>query len=250
MSYDIKIQNRCDHRISWTEVVLELYDSSKVILPYPVASNSSFKIRINNVLVASEDYTITTRNKPILDTPNVESILLFDKKIKFYEPIIEVSYTTQVKYCPKCNGRKIVDDFIYNNRGDIETVKNEDLLFQRFEKMILTNVRSNVFHKWYGTNLVDLIGMKITDRVLLRNRIIGEINSVAEKIKNIQGKIVSSGRKISSRELLDKILNIELRDTDDPSMFIINVVLRTQKGTELEYSQYISLDETIEEVIA
>jgi len=237
MSYDIKLQTYCDHKILWSRALLEI-DRKTVYLPYPLGSAASLKVRINGVIRSPLTYTIKTTRQPLslVLISNIE----FYNKIKDYDPIIEFFYVTTPETCPKCLNVKNIDDFQINGHGDIEMISKEILLLQQVEKIITTKLSSNVFHSWYGTELHSLIGTKIFDKQLLYSRIREQITNAINKLRTIQKQMLASGRNFDPGELFGKLLKIDVEDTDDPTMILVTVTFTSQSGTSIEYSQYLS----------
>jgi hypothetical protein len=237
MSYDIKLQNYCDHKILWARAQLEM-DRKTVYLPYPLGSAASLRVRVNGERYTNTSYSIKTVRQPLslVTISNIE----FNLKIKNYDPIIEFLYVTVPETCPKCLNVKTIDDFAINGKGDMEVVSKELLLLQQVEKIITTKISSNAFHIWYGTDLHSLIGTKIHDRQLLYTRIREQVNNAIDKLKNVQKQMQSSGRKFDPGELFGKLLKIDIEETEDPSMVLVTVTFTSQSNTPLEYSQYLS----------
>jgi hypothetical protein len=241
MSYDIKLQTYCDHRIQWYRAELET-DRKTIYLPYPIASVSSLKIRINGVEQNNSAYTVKSVRQYL--SLIVVSHIEFFKKIKDNGPIIEVNYTTLLDNCPKCVGVKVIDDFYINGEGDYEMVSKEILLLQQVEKIIVTQQTTNIFHTWYGTSLHSFIGIKQTNRELLKTRIREQISTAIEKLKTIQNQMEASGRKFDPEELFGKLLGIDVEDTDDPTILLVTVNFTSKSNYSIEYSQYLSLNTT------
>lgn len=241
MSYDIKLQGYCDHKIQWSRVEMEI-DKFTLYPPYPVAATSSLKMRINNVIQPSESYVVKTlrRNLSLI----IYTEIRMNSKIKHFNPIIELYYTTYPEYCPKCVGLKNVDDMIIDGNGDIQMVEKEILLLQQVEKIIVTKISSNSFHPWYGANLYSLIGSKIYDRSIVEDKVKEQIEEAIDRLKNIQRQMLSSGRKFDPGELFGKLLRIDIDNTDDPATILVTVHFTSQSGSPIEYSQYLVLNDT------
>lgn len=241
MSYDIKIQNYCDHKILWAQAQLET-DRKTVYFPYPMASAASLIVRVNGVEMPSSSFNIRTKRQPL--SLVVVSNIEFYSKIKHLNPIVELFYVTFPETCPKCLNVKTTDDFFINGSGDYEMISKELLLLQRVEKIIVTKVSSNLFHFWYGTDLHSLIGTKIFDRTLMETRVREQIANAIEKLKTTQDRMVSSNRQFDPGELFGKLLKIEIEDTQNPTIMLVTVSFTSQSGTPMEYSQYLSTNLT------
>lgn len=241
MSSDIKIQNLCDHRINWQQYSLQS-DKKTIRFNYPIGSSKSFHLRVNGIEKSRKSYVLKTDKSPLTDILN--SVLVFNKRVKDFQPLIEVSYVTVLQYCPKCLGTKYLDDAVYNNSGDFTQVENERLLIQEVEKYIVTRVSSNPFHRWLGTQLHELIGTKILDLDLLRSRVLEQVNSALDQLKRIQQQLVSSGRVVTDGELFDQLLSVDLEpDESDPSIVHVIVRFTARSGKTLEYVQLLELSQ-------
>jgi hypothetical protein len=245
MSYDPKLQNKCDHRINWESYSLE-GDRKTVILKYPVSAVSSLGLRVNNVAAAPNTYGVVTTKKPL--SLEYTSSVVMTNKILYWDPLIEVSYVTLDKTCPKCLSVKTVDDFSYTQSGDIKMAKKEYLLLQMMEKAIVTKVSSNPFHSWYGTDLHSLIGSKIVDISFTKTKIIEQVSAAVETVKNLQKSLVASNRLVDPGELFGQLLNIDVRQGDDPTIVLVTVIFTSQSNQTLEFSQLIDLSTTRERV--
>jgi len=239
MSYDLKIQNLCDHKINWEKALLGS-DYKTISLKYPISASASVSLRINNVVINTDDYTIyyLENNESVVEP---KTYIRMKKKIKLYDPFIEVQYVTYIPYCPKCLSVKTIDDIAYSNYGDFITAENELQLVQNVEKYIVTKIESNKFHSWFGTNLHSLLGTKIKDIDDLRASVRDQVNQAIEKLKKIQNQLISSNVKVSNGELFDELISIEVEQTDDPTIVSVIVVFTAKNGQTLEYEQYLQL---------
>lgn len=245
MSYDSKIQNKCDHRVLWEQSTLGT-DLKTIPLTRPVAAVSSVALRINNVVVETNQYSVSTVRGSLSLT--LTSSILMRYIVKDWQPLVEVNYITYANNCPKCVGINTVDDIVYTASGDFKMVSKEYLLLQTVEKAIITKVTTNPFHDWYGTGLHSLIGSKITDMSFLRTKIIDQISNAIEKVKTVQKQYVSANRKVDPGELFGQLLSLTVDPTEDPTMVAVAVVFTAQSGQTLEYSQLIDLTTARERV--
>lgn len=241
MSKDFKIQNKCDHKINWVSGTLDS-DRRRIDVPFLIASKASVSLRINNVIRPRSDYKIVADQSVPDDVKPL--YILMKNKIKHNEPLIEVQYVTFLDRCPKCVGTRFVDDIAYTNGGDISLVNDEFLLLQTVEKYIVTNLRSNRFHQWMGTNLHKFIGQKIIDVEQFRTRIVDDITLSIEKLKDVQNQYISTGRPVSAGELFGTLISIDLvQEFEDLSIISVKVTFTAQSGKRLNYTQLLELSE-------
>lgn len=236
MSLDFRIQTKCDHVINWEKATLQS-DRRSIYVTYTIASVSSLRLRINNVEVPRTEYTVATKRQKL----TVESYfyILMKSKIKDFEPLIEVKYVTELTRCPKCRGVRILDDIKYTSQGDIQTIDKEFLLVQQVEKFIVTALGSNIFHNWMGTGIQNLVSSGIKDFEVIRQRVVEQVNSGIEKLKNVQRQLQSSNRKLDPGELFGQVVSIDVERSDDPTIVLVTVAFTAQSGRTVEFSQYL-----------
>ena len=240
MSSDIKIQNKCDHLINWEKATL-YRDKRSIEVSYRIAAVASLNLRINNVVISSEDYDVVPKSTIKVVEPYF--YILMKEKIRHYDPLIEAKYTTFLDYCPKCEGVRVVDDSVYTQSGDFKMIENEFLLVQNVEKYIITKLGSNVFHDWIGTNLHSLVGSKVMDLDALRTRVIDQVNGAIEKFRRVQKQLQGTNRLLTPGELFGELISVLVEQTDDPTMILVTVVFTAQSGRTLEFSQFLELSE-------
>ena len=240
MSIDYKIQNKCDHVINWEDIPLQA-DRKTVYLSYPVGSEASLQLRINNVVWNKSLYNITT-NKTYKDGIFSKTYIMFKDSTKLFNPLVEARYTTTSSFCPKCAGVKYLDDIIYGPNRDVVTVKDEYLLIQTLEKFIITKLNSNPYHTWLGTSLHTLIGSKINNLSFIKSKVFDDVKKAVDDLKGTQDQYVKSGRDVSHGELFGDLLSIEVNpDTVDPTTVSVLVKFTARSGKALLFEQLMEL---------
>jgi phage baseplate assembly protein W len=160
--------------------------------------------------------------------------------IRFHEPlrtdddIFEVSYHTVRGVCRRCMGLGIENDFRHDRKGDPIFVENQRLLLQEVEKIVFTVKGSNLFHRWYGTSISELIGTKIVGGgQYVETQLVTEVSDALERYKQIKEQ-QSRYQPVSRKEMLQRIVSIEVKqDKYDATVFDVSIVLESQSG-ELE----------------
>lgn len=236
MSYDFKLQNKCDHVVNWERIYLQP-DQITIYLTRTIAAVSSLQLRMNNAIIDQSEYSILKQvTVKVIEPP---FYIQMNKRVPLYDPLVEARYTTVQNKCPKCMGVNTLDDLSFSREGDAKTTNKESLLIQSVEKSIVTRIDSNIFHAWYGSGLQNLVQTKITDAQILRSRIVDQINEALNRLKAIQQQLVSSGRKVDPGELFGSLLGVDIQQTEDPSMILVTVSFTAQSGKTLDYSQYL-----------
>ena len=102
-------------------------------------------------------------------------------------------------------------------------VEDENLLYQAALKTVLTVKGSNPYHEWYGTSIMTRIGHKIVANVA--GVINDEIGKALEKFKGLQAS-QAKYQTVSLKERLLKVVSLSvLPHVDDPTMFMIDMVV-------------------------
>jgi len=240
MSQDFKIQNICDHRIYREKATLRA-NRKDILLVYPIASETSCKVYVDGSEVAKEDYEIIT----ISDNRNYvpKRLIRMKRRIRNQFPLVEVDYLTVLERCPKCLGVSVVDDIRISTDGDVALVKDEGYLVQQVEKFIVTQIGSNTFHNWMGTDLQSLIGTKVADIDLINSRVTNQINTAVNKLIDLQEQQIAAGRVMTPGELYGTTLGISVEETGDYSVFEVTLSFTARSGKTIEYSQLLELSQ-------
>jgi hypothetical protein len=239
MSFDLKIQNICDHKILLEKAGLEA--DQKTVKPKSYIANTSFLevYRFGN-LVDRSFYSVVEDLE--FGFIHKKSKILFLKKEVHKVPFYEISYQTMDTDCPKCSGTKYSDDLSFDEKGGYKVVTSEALLAQNVEKYIVTQLASNSFHPWLGTKLTDLIGTKVLDINLIKVQIKEEITKAFSKLSDLQKQHLSTSQEVTLGERVDKLISVEsVQDLSDPSIFTVTVKYMSKSGKALSLQQSIEL---------
>lgn len=156
--------------------------------------------------------------------------IVFDEPLRTDDDEFEVSYHTIRAVCRRCMGSGVENDFRHNQKGDPIFVRNNQLLLQEIEKIIFTIRGSNVFHRWYGTLISDMIGSKIVGGgAMVESQLVAQISSTIErhrKLKERQAQI----QPVSRAEMLNRVVSIEVEQGRDPTVFFVSITLESQSG--------------------
>lgn len=138
-------------------------------------------------------------------------------------PIIKVTYSTPAERCLRCSATYVENDFRVNDDGELQTITNENLLYQLCMKALLTEKGSNPFYTYYGTKLLSSIGKKALFGV--QNFLRAEINT-ALKLLQKQQTAQSKYQEVSPSERLLQVLNVTvIPHENDPTAFLIDLTV-------------------------
>ena len=240
MSIDFKIQNLCDHYIEWERV--NLFNDRRSLTPnYPIGALSSFSLRINNILISPSEYGTYLNEAEMVMSP--KSTVVLKEPCPLYFPIVEMKYTTLGTYCPKCSGTRYVDDIIYGPSKDVVTTKDEFLLIQTLEKLVVTELNSNKYYGWLGTSIHTLIGQKIVDLDYLKVKIVEDVKKAVSDLKKIQNQYLSTGRYVSNGETFGSLIGVDVTQMVDPTMIDVLIKFTAQSGKSLQLQQLVELSQ-------
>ena len=238
MSFDLNLQTVCNHKIYKERVTLG-DDRRSLRLSSPLSS-AFLDVFASDDVVPKPYYSIVSDPEAI-DTYQNRMVLL-KKKWRSVEDYFDVSYVTVKSYCPKCAGLEVIDDISMNVRGDLYTIRNENLLMQNLEKFTVTELQSNPFQVFVGTNLVKLIGQKMVDTSYLTSRITTEVTGTLQVLKSLQTQYKAAGRVVTNGELLDSINSVKVSfDNIDPSILHVDVSVRAVSGKSVDYTQLLKV---------
>ncbi len=148
----------------------------------------------------------------------------FSKKLE-PEGLLEVSYTTEKKFCRRCGGTGVENDFRFEANGGLQKVQGTDLLYQNIAKTLLTEVGSNSYHRWYGSNAMKLIGQKNNAALQVSLRL--SVQQALNKFQRLQQDL----KKFQDITLEERLVSVESVDVaqlnDNATAVLCNVVVRS-----------------------
>ena len=248
MTFDLKLQTLCDHRVSREEYFVDPGDLTtlrskkfpEMRIERPIA-NPKVELRRNGWIIPQSHpkFGYTLPYDPNSVEPNRRKMLLFNIPVKSLTDEYELSYYTFAANCRKCNGLRIVDDITFGGTGKVNKVEQEDKLIQDLLKIVITSLKSNPFYEWYGTSLVSLIGSKIVNSTQLETRITKEVTTAILNLKQMQkNQIAYQDKKIDPRELILRPIAVSTRQNpNDPTYFEVRAVVQTVAGNTVEFER-------------
>lgn len=236
---DIKIQNRCDHRLLGEIVQLE--PDGRTLHPlYPIAADGAIELRRSNILLAQSRYSTAPDPRNVLNDPYRKVVLAVPDIAS--DPYYEITYTTFLQYCPKCSGESVVDDIAIDSTGKPKTVSNTGLLAQSVEKAIITAAGSNRYHRWVGSRLNTLIGTKVNDQDLLVSEIKSSIRESLDALQEVQIEHMQVNNQVVNDEVLGSVESIDVVfDVNDPSIIRVAVDYTSRSGLVVNFTQELEL---------
>lgn len=171
-----------------------------------------------------------------------DRVIKLDRPAAADDNIYELNYQTRQEDCRRCQGLGVENDFRYDENGEPITVENAELLLQEVQKITFTIRGSNIFHRWYGTSLVDMIGDKIGPTGdIVESQMAAEISEALERWREVKRK-QSAVQEVTPEEQLSEVTELRVeQDPDDPTVFDVFVAVRSRAGqTRRTSSQVIT----------
>jgi len=168
--------------------------------------------------------------------------LRFTKPIRT-TPIIKMTYQTYPQTCLRCRGTLVENDIRFDESGDALYVEDENLLYQNSLKIILTDLGSNLYHTWYGSNIRRRIGSKATSTVAA---MISE--DVRNALQNLQATQLeqSNYQTVTFKERLYQVQSVEtFQSEEDPTMYIVDVVVRNASNEPVKITTIFTVPSVI-----
>lgn len=237
MSVDIKLQKNCDHRVIQEQLQIDP-DLKTIRIPRAIVSQE-LELWINGYLIdrnhSKFKWTVEEDETTIYTK---KSKIVFKNKRKSLDDFYFLSYSVNPKFCPKCLGLRVINDHSYSKLGKILTVKDEEKLLQEIRKGITTELESNPFHKWIGTEIYKYIGAKIFNPDIIRARLIQEITRYLEKYVDVQIQ-QAQFQEVTDREAFFKVLSIQVEPQYDIdiSYWVVTIIFRNRSGENLLFEK-------------
>jgi len=211
--------------------------------PSETLANSVY-VEVNGVRVLPTTIDAITGEVFLSRAPNATDIVktsYWYLKEDINPDIISIDYQVEENQCPKCNRIGMVDDFEYDETGNLIIVENEEKLAQDLRKIVITIKGSNTEHLWYGTNLDSLIGNAYLPD-FIEMQLSAEIQNAVRDLKSLQVQ-QENYQEVTDREFVNYIDNLEIeRSSVDPMTWSINADIITQQGTVSQLVEELQFD--------
>ncbi len=248
MSYDFNtISEACDHSITNERYVVSPDDLRTLTyaadtfenMRAPINGQAVVKVFIQGNLVNPASlvygYQILKDTNRLVD-PGVQFYkIVFNREVRIYKPLIEVSYITLQPYCLRCNALGVLNDFEPNSSGVFAKINGNLKLAQRALKFILTS--RCAFYPTFTCRMKDFIGKKygftVTDSDIAQ-----EITNALDNMKSIQ-LAQQQIQSLDPPEILRDIVSVQAaQSSSDPTLVNVAAVVSSYAGqtTPLNFS--------------
>jgi phage baseplate assembly protein W len=182
--------------------------------------------RVSVASISSEDGKITLHQIPA--ATDVVTVSYYYQAP--YEPDrISVDYYVPQTYCDKCSSYSDMIDYVIDQLGNYEKVRDEQKLLQDLKKIVKTDLGSDPVASWYGTSFNTLVGSKMFPEIT-RTKITNELVTALSKLKSLQVQ-QEEYQKMTGNEFLDTISKIDVQEsTTIPTLYTADVEIITQAG--------------------
>lgn len=162
--------------------------------------------------------------------------LVFDEPLKGYRDFVEIDYATVRQECRRCGGLGIENDWRYNQNGETVQVRDEALLIQEFQKIVYTIQGSNTFHIWYGTNILESIGKKLTSSGVVQQFITSDIREAFRRWQSVKRQQEqAAGQFVSDEEYPFNLLQVVLTQSQkDPTVIFVNATVQNRSAKPIQ----------------
>lgn len=170
-------------------------------------------------------------------------IVLFDEALKSASNYVELSYATVRQECRRCGGLGIENDWRYNRNGEVVQVRDEALLIQEIQKMIYTAQGSNRFHSWIGTNILEVVGKKLSASGIIQQFVTADIREAFRRWQNVKKQQeLEYGQVVSDSEYPFNLLQVTMTQSQkDPTIVFTNVVVQNRSSKPIQIERGVRL---------
>lgn len=164
--------------------------------------------------------------------------IVFNSEVRT-NPYFKVDYQVPRTRCLRCQSTGIENDYRFDEAGEVILINNENLLYQACVKLLLTRLGSNPYHRWYGTTIIDKVGSKAIGGTA--NGIRFEVSRALDDFRNTQSQ-QAKYQFVSPKERLSSVDSINVQaDPNDPTVFLVNVVVRNSSNDPIVISIVFSV---------
>jgi hypothetical protein len=228
MSREIKVERICDHKVVEDIAFIES-DRRTINIIRDLAVSKSLQIKRNGFVISENSPEFGFK---VLENKNSSRKKIeLKKKQKSSDDFFELSYTTSLTDCPKCEGLSYYFDYAVDELGRLVLISNEEKLLQDVVKGTLTIRGTNTYYPWYGTVLDALIGGKITNIDNLKLLMAQDVEALLQNLKDLQDQ-QASFQEVSDEERIEQLISIDVSQPDftNPTLVEISIIFRNRAG--------------------
>ncbi len=191
-------------------------------------------------------WTVINDPNALAREPN--RLIVFDRPLSSGTDFVEIDYTTISQQCRRCGGTGVEFDWRIGGGGDIITVFDDALLIQEIQKDFFTILGSNPFHTWYGTQLLDTIGSKLTSGGFVQNLVVSDIYTAFNRWQQIKTQQETNvGQFVSDKEFPYRLLSVTLQQSQqDPTVIFVNLVIQNRSTQPIQITQGLRIPQPID----
>ena len=240
MSYDFDVKSAaCDHVQAFERYVVDSGDFRTLKLAAdtsrrmraPINGQAVVKVYISGKLVKATDPVYGYSFLPdenMLDTSDRFLKIVFNKPVRFFIPLIEVSYITSKPFCLKCSGLGTLNDLKKASSGSLIHIIDTDKLVQRSLKYILTS--RCPFYPALTCPIKDFIGRKIV-ALTTEADISSAVMNALQQFKTVQGA-QRTVQTLTPLETLKDITSVSAVQSQlDPTAISVAATVSSFAGT-------------------
>lgn len=191
-------------------------------------------------------WTLVNDPNTLNDRPT--RLIVFDEPLRGYADYVELNYVTLRQECRRCGGTGVENDWLYGGTGEVVQVVDEALLIQEIQKLMFTVKGTNSFHNWYGTDIMDSIGQKVSSGGLLQNQLVGDIYQAFNRWQSIKRQQEeNAGQPVSDQEYPYRLLAVNLQQSQqDPTVMFINLTIQNRSFDPIQIERGIRLPQPVD----
>lgn len=196
--------------------------------------------------VITPGWTLVNDPNTLNDRPT--RLVIFDESLKGLGDFVELNYVTVREECRRCGGTGVENDWLYGVTGEVVQVVDEALLIQEIQKIMYTVRGTNSFHNWYGTDIMDAIGRKLTPGGVIQNQLVGDVYAAFNRWQSIKRQQEENvGQTVTDREYPFRLLAVNLAGSQqDPTVMFINITIQNRSQQPIQIERGIRLPQPVD----
>lgn len=211
-------------------------DTSTLATALGIQTNREYRGRTN-----IPGWTVIGDPTTLEDRPM--KLIVFDEPLAGGSEFVEICYATIREECRRCGGAGVENDWRYDGVGEAVCVRDEPLLIQELTKDFFSVAGSNPFHSWYGTELVEMVGKKLSSGGFAQNFVVSDVYTAFGRWKSVKTQQEERvGQFVSDEEHPQRLLSVDLeQSTQDPTVVFVNVTVMNRSNKQIQLSRGLRL---------
>lgn len=200
-------------------------------------ANKNTPLQGANAVIGITDYAFTAPQEIEFLRDSTGDLPIDVREGVLPKPEYLIDFTVDERYCPRCNGTRVIKDVYIDDTGKARLLSGKDKIKQQVVKALITPIGWDVSDPLYGSELSTLIGRIITEdvRLIMQTTVMNCVNHLIE----VQPTTYTDEETIVA---VEGMTIEDLSNGNNNEAFAVKVIVSNRLGEKIDCSVAFNLE--------